>query len=91
MVYLIHLSQNNAKIRYSSDYQTVMIGSPYIRQDSYSSSQDKTSLGGRMSKASATHSGRSGNPKPVGSNLDVAFSNPDRVKPMSLKFKLVAS
>ena len=52
---------------------------------------DGTSQGGQMSRASASHSDRSGNPKVAGSNPDLAFSNPGRVKPMTLKLILVAS
>ena len=43
-----------------------------------------TCLGNRMSRASASRSGRSGNPNLVNSNPDIAGSNPDRVT-----FKLI--
>ena len=36
-------------------------------------------------------SGRSGNLKVTGSNLDLAFSNPGQVKPMTFKLILLAS
>ena len=45
---------------------------------------------GRMSRASASHSGKSANPKIVGSNLDLMVSNPDQVKSVTLKFILGA-
>ena len=39
---------------------------------------------------SASRSGRLGNPKVTGSNLDLTFSNPDQVKAMTLKLILVS-
>ena len=42
-----------------------------------------------MSKASTSHSGRSGNPKVAGSSLDIVVLNAGRVKPMSLQLILV--
>ena len=50
-----------------------------------------TSRGGRMSRAPASHFGRSGNPKIAGSSPEPVGSKPDRVKPMTLKLILVAS
>ena len=50
-----------------------------------------TSLGSRVSIESASHSGRSGNPKVVGLNTDLAFSSLGRVKPMTFKLMLVVS
>ena len=50
-----------------------------------------TRLDGRMSRSTASRSGRSGNLKLIGSNPDLAFSNPDRVKPLTFKLILVAS
>ena len=45
----------------------------------------------QVSRASAFHSGRSGNAKVACSIPDLAFSNPGRVKPMISKLILVAS
>ena len=50
-----------------------------------------TSHGGRMSRASASCSGRSGKLNVTGSNLELAFSNPGRVKPMTVKLIIVPS
>ena len=50
-----------------------------------------TFRGGRMSEASTSRSGILGNPKVVGSNPDLAFSNPGRVKPITLELMLAAS
>ena len=50
-----------------------------------------TSQGGRMSRAPASHSGRLGNPKIAGSNLEPAGLKYGRVKPKTLKLILVAS
>ena len=50
-----------------------------------------TSRGGRMSRAPAFHSGRSGNPKIAGLSPDPAALKPDQVKPMTFKLILVAS
>ena len=44
-----------------------------------------------MSRASASHSGESGNLKVVGLNPDLAFSNPGRVKQMTIKLIFVTS
>ena len=53
-------------------------------------SHTATNWGYWMSKASASHSGRSGNPKVRGLNLDIAFSKSGWVNPMTLKLILVA-
>ena len=42
-----------------------------------------TSWGSQMSRVSTSSSGRSGNPKVMGSNLDLAISNPCQVNPMN--------
>ena len=47
--------------------------------------------GGRMSRASASRAGRSGNPILIGSSLESLGSNPGRVKPMTLRLILVVS
>ena len=48
------------------------------------------SRGGSMSRASASHSGRSGNLKVTGLNPDLTFSNPGQVKAMTVKLILAA-
>ena len=50
-----------------------------------------TGRSGRRSRANASHSGRSGNLNIMGSNPDIAFSNPGRVKPMTLRLIIGAS
>ena len=50
-----------------------------------------TSQGGRMSRAPASCSGRSGNMKIEGSSLEPVGSKPDRIKPKTFKLILVAS
>ena len=50
-----------------------------------------TRWGGRMSRASVSRAGRSGNPKVAGSSLELEVLISDRVKPMTLKVILVAS
>ena len=50
-----------------------------------------TRRGGRMSRASIAHGGRSRYPDLVGSNPDPVGSNPGRVKPMTLKLRLFTS
>ena len=42
-----------------------------------------------MSRASTFRSGRSGNPKVEGSNPNLAVSNPDQVKPTTVKLIFV--
>ena len=50
-----------------------------------------TSRGGRLSRAPSSRSGRSGNPKIVGSSPEIAGSKPGRVKSKTLKLIIVAS
>ena len=50
-----------------------------------------TSQGDRMSRASASRSGRSGNPNLVCLSADLASLNLGRIKPMTLKLILVTS
>ena len=50
-----------------------------------------TSRGGRMSRASTSRFGRSGNLKIVGLSMEPAGSKPGQVKPKTLKLILPAS